>query len=326
MAKNKTISIGSLTIRPGERLTLALPTPEIYTCARTHIPIHVIHGKKEGPILLVCAAMHGDEMNGIVAIQKILNFQHLKSMSGTLIAIPVLSIYGLIMQNRNLPDRRNLESSFPGSVSGSFASRLAHVLATDIFSLATHCIDLHTGEPHTEKMAQIHTSSRSTEAVELAKMFGAKIVCDTEEKRGLLWLLDREKPIPTIIYEAGEPMRLNKEGIRTGVSGILRVMRSLGMLATQNIAKNETQSFIKVKSWVRSPVSGLCKFFVDLGRTVEKGQLLARISDPFGTKGEEKVLAPKRGVILAKTTLPILNEGDPILEIGEMEQTNSDNR
>jgi len=130
----KTLSIGNMSIHPGEKISLALPCPELYTCAPIHIPVHVIHGKKAGPVFVVCAAMHGDEINGIAAVQKLLNLNLLKSLKGTLIAIPVMNVYGLLAQSRNLPDQRDLENAFPGSETGSFADRLAHLLMKEVFS------------------------------------------------------------------------------------------------------------------------------------------------------------------------------------------------
>ncbi|MCF7806462.1 MAG: succinylglutamate desuccinylase/aspartoacylase family protein, partial [Simkaniaceae bacterium] len=143
--KNSRLSICDTVIQPGERVTLALPTPEIYTCAPSYIPIHVIHGKRKGPCLLVCAALHGDEINGVAIIQKLLEIDLLNKISGTLIAIPVMNIFGLITQSRHLLDRRDLAGSFPGSETGSFASRLAYLLTTEVLSKVTHCIDIHTG-------------------------------------------------------------------------------------------------------------------------------------------------------------------------------------
>ncbi len=317
--KNKPLTISNLSIQPGEKIALALPTPELYTCAKIHIPIHVLHGKKQGPVLVICAAMHGDEMNGIAMIQKLLNLHLLKSLTGTLIAIPVLNINGLIMQSRSLPDQRDLEGSFPGSETGSFASRLAHLLTTEIFSLATHCIDLHAGEPQMEKQPQVHTLMQYEEAKNMARAFGAPVTIDTDSQRGLLWLAHKEEnPVPTIIYDTGEPMRLDVHGIREGVKGIVRVMRHLQMLPAQKASAYAEESIVvNSPPWIHSSSSGLCRFYKSLGDRIHKGALIARISDPFGTKNKEEIIAPCDGVILARTSRPIVNEGDTIVQIVE---------
>jgi predicted deacylase len=320
--KNKPLTISNLSIQPGEKIALAMPTPELYTCAKIHIPIHVLHGKKHGPVLVICAAMHGDEMNGIAMIQKLLNLHLLKSLSGTLIAIPVLNINGLIMQNRSLLDRRDLESSFPGNETGSFASRLAHLLTTEIFSLATHCIDLHSGEPQMEKQSQVQTFMQYEEARKMANAFGAPVTIDTDSQRGLLWLAHKEEnPVPTIIYDTGETMRLDVNGIREGVKGIVRVMRHLQMLPPQKPSAPLESIVVKSPPWIYSSSSGLCRFYKSLGDRIHKGSLIARISDPFGTQNKEEIFAPFDGMILARTSMPIVNEGDSIVQIVQIEHS-----
>jgi uncharacterized protein len=323
--KNKPLIISGITIYPGERITLALPTPELYPCAKTHIPMHVIHGKKNGPVLLVSAGMHGDGMNGIAMIEKLLNLNLLKSLSGTIIAIPVLNIYSLIMQSRDLPDHRDLEKAFPGSETGSFAARLANLLTTDIFNRATHCIDLHSGEPRTDKLSQIHTSLRFEGTEEMVKAFQAPVVIDTDEQRGLLRLMHQENPIPTIIFDTGEAMRINREGVREGVKGIVRVMRQLKMLPILPSRGKLGQEKVRISTvvsstkWIRSPCSGLWHFYQSLGSKVKKGALIARVSDPLGTKKREEILSPFDGIVISISSLPIAHEGDPTVEIGEFE-------
>ncbi len=323
--KNSPLKIGNITIQPGERITVALPTPELYTCAPMYIPIHILHGKKAGPVLLVCGAIHGDEINGVAIIQKLLNLQLLKSIRGTLIVIPTMNIYGMITLSRNLPDRRDLDGSFPGSESGSFASRLACHLQKEIFSNITHCIDLHTGEPHITKLPQIKTLMSSAEAKTLAYSFHAPVILNTESTHGLLWLLHQEKKIPTIIYETGEALRLDERGIKIGIQGIVRVMRSLDMLSTSvKGSKKPDPAFLQSDYWVRASSSGLCEIFNRVGSFVKKGTRLARISDPFGTEQKEEIISPCDGVVIAKNNLPILNEGEPILQIAEMQQTTAE--
>ncbi|MCP5492653.1 MAG: succinylglutamate desuccinylase/aspartoacylase family protein [Chlamydiales bacterium] len=319
MTKNAPIKISNITIHPGERTTVALPTPELYTCAPIYIPIHVIHGKKAGPTLLVCGAMHGDEINGVAITQRLLKLRQLNSIKGTLIVVPTINMYGLITMSRNLPDRRDLDGSFPGSESGSFASRLAYFLTQEIFSHITHCIDLHTGEPHIVKFPQIKTCTDTLETKELANAFQAPVIINTKSEHGLLWLLHRkENPIPTIIYETGEALRLDEKGIAMGVRGIIRVMKGLQMLPPLTIKKTPKSVELQKEFWVRAPSSGLCEIFPKIGTYVKKGSLLAKIFDPFGTEQREEIFAPIEGVVIAKNHLPILNEGEPLLQIAEM--------
>jgi len=321
--KNTPLKIGDISIQPGEKITLALPTPEIYTCAPIYIPVHVIHGKKAGPVLLVCGAIHGDEINGVAISQRLLKLRMLRSLQGTLIVVPTLNIYGMMTLSRNLPDRRDLDGSFPGSETGSFASRLAHFLNQEVFSHITHCIDLHTGEPHISKLPQVKTVAGFFEAEKLAESFQAPVTVPVESKYGLLWLLEQnEKSIPTIIYETGEALRLDDRGIKIGVQGVVRVMRSIGMLPA-NPKPGKTLKTVRLKSefWVRAPSSGLCETFGKVGAFVKKGRRIAKIFDPFGTEQKEEVFAPFDGIIISRNNLPILNEGEPILQLAEVKES-----
>ena len=315
--KNKPLTIGNTIIQPGERVTLGLPTPELSSYISMHIPIHVIHGKKEGPCLLISGALHGDEMNGIEIIHKLLGSKYLNSLCGTLIAVPALNVYGLMTLTRNLPDRRDLDGSFPGTESGSFTGRLAHYFTQEILSLATHCIDIHTGGAHQCSLPQIHAPLKQDETKELAKAFQSYVVKNDDSDRGLLW--KNRDGVPTLIYEAGEPLRLDDRSIRTGFRGILRVMRHLNMLKMSTRYAEFNPVMTRKSEWVYSAGSGLCRLFKKLGMTVQEGERIAEVYDPFGTERKFDVISPCRGVILSQTTLPLVNEGDPIVQVAPTE-------
>ncbi len=312
--RNKPLNIGNAIIQPGERITLGLPTPELYSYTSMHIPIHVIHGKKEGPCLLVCSSSHGDEMNGIAIIHKLLNTALLKSLRGTLIAIPVLNVYGLITLSRNLPDRRDLDGSFPGSESGSYASRLAHYLTTEILSKATHCIDIHTAVPYQYALPQILTDLDLPETKKMAKAFNPFVVMHTKSEVGLLW--QNARGIPTLVYEAGEPLRFDERGIRAGYRGILRVMHSLDMLKLKASFEYEPV-ILRTSEWLRAPRSGLCQLTKKVGASLKEGEVLANLYDPFGSASKHQIVAPQQGIIISQNTLPLVNEGDPIVQLAK---------
>ncbi len=320
--KSKPFKICNISVQPGERITLALPTPELYTCAPMHIPVHVLHGKREGPCLLVCGAIHGDEMNGVAIIQRLLELSLVKKLSGTLIAVPVVNVYGLIARSRNLPDQRDLEGSFPGSKIGSFAARLANLFTDEILQHATHVIDLHTGEPYHSRFPQIQTNFEDEQAKKIGKAFGAPIMTHTDSPRSLLWLI-KEKEIPALIYEGGEALALDETAIRYGVKGIIRVMRDLKMLKLPKKHAGKSPESLEVEntSWIYAPRSGLCQRFKKLGQKVHKKDCIAIVSDPFGTGQKDKVYSNVDGIVISQNSLPIVNEGDPILQIAETEKT-----
>jgi uncharacterized protein len=318
--KNTPLQIGELKIQPGERITLALPTPILYTCAPMHIPIHVIHGKQKGPCLLICAAIHGDEANGIATIQKLLDLRLFKHLKGTLIAVPVVNIYGLISQSRALPDGRDLEKAFPGLLEGSYASRLAYLFNKEILQKADYCIDLHSSEPYTEKLPQVFTNLNIDAGKELATAFNPPVILNTTDTKGLLFLMNEkhENSIPTLLYEAGEALRLNSLAIRVGLKGILNIMRYLDMIPKKKKTSPESQSlFIDEQQWLYSPCSGLCQMFKKNGSYVKKEELIAHVSDPFGSKQTSKITSPFDGIIISQKNLPLINEGEPIIQIAK---------
>ena len=322
MEKNSPLTICHTQVHPGERITIGLPTPEIYTCAPVHMPIHILHGRRKGPTLVICAAMHGDEVNGIAIIQRLLALSLLKKLSGTLIMVPVVNIFGLIQSSRNLPDKRDLTGSFPGSNTGSYAARLAHLFSTEILAHATHCIDLHTGEPHRYRLPHIQTNLDHAVTQEMAECFGAPLAIHTSSKRGLLWQMGDEGFIPTLIYEGGEALRLDELTVRTGVKGIVRIMRYLGMIKDSKAKKpqNIQPLIARQIEEVWAPGSGLCRLHKRVGSHVQEGEVIGDISDPFGTVQSYQIKAPTQGLITSYNYLPLVNEGEPVFEIAKYTQ------
>lgn len=318
--KNTILSICGVNVQPGERVTLALPTPEIYTCAPLHIPMHVIHGKKEGPRLLVCGTFHGDEVNGIGILQRLLNMSALKSLVGTLIAIPVMNVYGLINRSRNLPDGHDLEASFPGSETGSFASRLAHIFTAEILDHCTHYLSIRTGGPENYKMPHLVYQKEDETAARLAKTFGASLIRSTKENLGIFYHDAKKPKCPVLVYEGGEANRLDEWSVKTGVKGISRIMRDLGMIRLKSSSKPFEPYEVSQTTEVHASGSGLFSFKKRVGLHVEEGEVLGTISDPFGTAQHYNVLAPATGTILSVTTHPLIFEGQIVVEIGHHEK------
>lgn len=293
-----------------------MPAPKLYTHTDTTIPVQVIRGKKEGPRLFVSAAIHGDEINGIEIIRRLLCHRALKRISGILVAVPIVNVYGVIHHSRYLPDRRDLNRSFPGSEKGSLAARLADLFMREIVLQCTHGIDLHTGAVHRVNLPQIRANLDDDETQRLAHAFGVPVLLNSTLRDGSLRQSAADEGIPMLLYEAGEALRFDEVSIRAGLEGILKVMRTLGMLpATKRSAKKIKAPFIaRSSSWVRAPGSGMLRSLAALGAHVEKGQLLGLISDSFG-ENECEVHAHFSGVIIGRTHLPLVNEGDALFHL-----------
>lgn len=309
------LKINGTVIRPGQRRLIELAIPDLYTHTSLNIPVQVINGRQDGPRLMVSAAVHGDEINGVEIIRRLLNLKVLDRLRGSLVAVPVVNVYGFINQSRYLPDRRDLNRSFPGSESGSLAARLAYTFLNDIVAHCTHGIDLHTGAIHRENLPQIRAYLDSEEIRRMAQAFGAPVVLHSNLVDGSMRQALYERDFPIIVYEAGEALRFSEVAIRAGVQGIVSVMRDLGMLPRQKRKGKTYEPLVARNStWVRAPQSGILRMVVPLGAQVDKGQLLGVISDPFGER-EENVEATVSGIVIGRVNIPLANEGEALFHI-----------
>lgn len=312
------ITIADEEIKPGSRAVIQLPVASLYTHTQMELPIHVIHGKKPGPRLFISAAVHGDELNGVEIIRRLLKQKSLKNIKGTVIAIPVINLFGLIQHSRYLPDRRDLNRSFPGSPRGPLASRLAHIITNNIIAQCTHGIDLHTGAIHRSNLPQIRANLDDRETNELAHAFGVPVLINANTRDGSLRETATTHGLKMLMYEGGEALRFDDLSITAGMRGILNVMRILGMIKPSRRSSVRSEPFIAHSSqWIRSPHSGILRSKKKLGEQVEKDELLGQISDPTDIFNDTEfpVHAVRRGIIIGKTNLPLVNEGDAIYHI-----------
>ena len=314
MAANKSITIGETTVNPGERSSINLPVADLYTGASLSMPVKVICGRREGPVLFVSAAIHGDELNGVEIIRRLLKRKTLQSLRGTLVAVPVVNVHGFLNLSRYLPDRRDLNRSFPGSAKGSIAARMANMFIKQIVSQADYGIDLHTGALNRSNLPQIRANLDNETTRELASVFGTAVVLDSKIRDGSLRACAADSGFPVLIYEAGEALRFDEVAIRAGLRGVLKVMRHIGMLPKSKKATNINPVIADSTSWVRAPASGIVSNRVALGTRVNKGQRLAIIGDPLG-EAETYVVAQFDGIIIGCNNLPLTHEGDALFNV-----------
>ena len=308
------ITVGEVAVRPGERATVDLPVARLYTDTSLHMPVKVIRGRRAGPVLFVSAAVHGDELNGVEIIRRLLKRKVLKSLRGTLLAVPIVNVHGFIDQSRYLPDRRDLNRSFPGSARGSIAARLANIFLKEVVLKSQFGIDLHTGAVDRANLPQIRGNLDEPQTAELARAFGAPVMVNASLREGSLRECAAKHGIPVVIYEAGEALRFDEVSIRAGIRGILQVMRMLKMLpAGRGKAANHTVE-ARSTSWVRAPASGIVSGAVRLGARVREGDRLAVISDPLGDR-EDMVRAPYAGIVIGTSRLPLAHEGDALFHL-----------
>lgn len=308
---------GGATIQAGERLTVELPIARLYTSNEMTLPVQVVHGRKPGPVFFVSAAVHGDEINGVEIIRRLLASKTLNNLHGTLLAIPVVNPFGFIQRARYLPDRRDLNRSFPGSPKGSLAGRLAYLFMTEIASRSHYGVDLHTGSNFRSNLPQVRSNMDDPQTLGFAKVFGAPVVVPSELREGSLREAVAALGKQVLVYEGGEALYFNEAAIRVGLRGIINLLRYVGMLPARKSAKLVEPIVTDRSSWVRAIMSGLFSRQVKLGDMVKRGAVLGIVSDPLGDDREE-VIAPFSGVVIGQLNLPLAHEGDALIHLARV--------
>lgn len=315
--KIESITISGIQIARGMRVTIDVPLPKLYTHTQMTMPVQVVRGKREGPRLFVSASIHGDELNGVEIIRRLLAHKALSRLKGTLIAVPMVNVYGVIHHSRYLPDRRDLNRAFPGSERGSMASRVAHLFMQEIVANATHGIDLHTGAIHRSNLPQIRANLDDQETSQLANVFEVPVLLNSNLQDGSLREAVAERHIPMLLYEAGEALRFDEVSIRAGLRGIINVMRELGMLPKTRTTRRRhiPEPYVaRTSTWLRAPKSGILRTIAPLGAHVKKGELICIISDPFGD-AEHEVRTEQGGIVIGRTTIPLIHQGEAMYHV-----------
>ena len=316
--RREAFEIAGRRIPPRRRATVALPMTALPDLTPVTLSLHVIHGGRPGPVMFVSAAVHGDEMIGVDIVRRLLRAPQLNNIAGTLLAVPIVNTFGFLNHSRYLPDRRDLNRSFPGSASGSLASRLAYLFRTEIMARCSYGIDLHSAAIHRINLPQIRVSPGRPQALKLAQAFGAPVLLSSKTREGSLREMAGQMGVETLLYEAGEGLRIDEGAARLGVAGILRVMAELGMIPAGSLPRSRPKTLQCGRSeWLRAPAAGLVAMAARIGDKVQAGDLLGTISDPFG-ETETEILAPKAGILIGALTLPVANEGDAVFHLAEL--------
>ncbi|RJS94811.1 succinylglutamate desuccinylase/aspartoacylase family protein [Salinisphaera sp. Q1T1-3] len=312
------LEIAGRRIARGERASLEIPVADLYTHTKLTMPVNVIRSEAPGPVMFISAAVHGDELNGVEIIRRLLRLRQLRRLRGTIIAVPIVNVHGFLRNSRYLPDRRDLNRSFPGSSNGSVAGRLAKVFIDEIVLNADYGIDLHTGAVHRANLPQIRADLSQATVRDMADAFGCPLLIDAPLREGSLREYADRKGVPLLLYEAGEALRFDEFSIRAGVRGVVGVMRHLGMLPARRQASTPAAPVVATdSSWERAPESGILRMLVDLGQHVEAGQVLGYVADPFG-ETEVAIQAEHAGIVIGRTYLPLAHAGDAIYHVARV--------
>lgn len=306
--------MGSVRIRPGTVRNLELPITKLVTGADVSLPVRVVHGREDGPTIWVDAAIHGDEVNGVEVIRQVMAGLDPKTFRGTLIAVPVVNVLGFMNGDRYLPDRRDLNRSFPGSARGSLASRIAHLFMTEVVDKCEVGIDLHTGADRRSNLPQIRADLDDPRTHELAERFGAPVMLHAKIRDGSLRHAARERGATVLLYEAGENLRFDDYAVDAGVVGVRRVLAALGMVEDDPGPADPPSRECRQSSWVRARRTGILRLDAHLGQEVADGERLGSLVDSFG-KTLRAVYANRSGVVIGRNEAPLVNSGDAIVHI-----------
>lgn len=312
--KNSKLVICGTNIHPGEVVNLAMPLPERYSCSPLFMPIKVIHGKNKGPVLVVYSGLKGTELNGLEIANRLVKGIDASKLSGTIIAIPVMNVYGLTHYPAILPSGSDLAKCFPGDEKGSFGERITKIVTDEILKKADYCIELQTGGINHNILPQVYCNIEKKSARAIAKLFRTPVITNMPENENNLWQTAEELHIQLFVYQAGEAMRFDQNVIQLGVDGIRNVMKSLDMLVKEPVSEI-TPIFSREEDWIVSHKGGILNTDVSLGQMIEKGETIGNISDPFGADVSEYIKAPRKGIVVGLNTSPLIQEGLPIFKI-----------
>lgn len=320
-AARPAFTLHSHEIPAGGRSEVPLVVGSFLTHEELRLRLNVVHGRKPGPVLLLTAAIHGDEYNGTEIIRRILRHPRLKRLSGTLLAAPIVNRPGFVTRSRYMPDRRDLNRLFPGSASGSLGARLARVVAEDILPHADLVIDLHTGAVNRPNLPQLRICPKAPRDLELAKVFAPPVILIGQPRENSFRSTCLAQSKPVLLYEAGEALRLDAPSIRFGTEGVLAVLEHLGMLpvrATPRKRRRAAPVVSKRSFWERAPVGGVFTPLIPLGKAVEQGTQLGFVADPHGSR-ETPVVASRAGILIGRTNEAVADEGDGLFHLATLD-------
>jgi len=312
--ENKTVEIGGEKISPGQDKLVHINIDRLPTGTLIDIPIYVFNSKHPGPVILVQAGLHGDEINGIEIVRRMIHQKYFNIKKGTIIAVPIMNVFGFIHFSRDLPDGKDVNRSFPGSKSGSLASRIAYHYTSAILPQIDLCIDLHTGGARRHNYPQVRYTQEDERSGQLAALFDAPFSFQADLISKSFRKEAFKRGVAAIVYEAGESMRFDDFSIQKGVKGILNILEHFGMSGPIFMEGSKT-IYLDQRKWVRAPTAGMFIPKILNGMEVEKGQVIGIITDAFAHHFKE-LKSPLNGYVFCINNQAVVNQGDALFHLG----------
>jgi hypothetical protein len=308
------VKIAGKEIRPGEFKEININIARLPSHTQIETPIYVSRSKEDGPILALMAGMHGDEINGMEIVRRIIDGGLHQPKRGTVVCIPIINVYGFLNFSRDVPDGKDVNRSFPGSKSGSLASRVAYHITHEVIPFIDVGIDFHTGGAMRTNYPQVRAMLDDEKNLALATAFSAPFTLDSPFRPSSLRKEASKKGKNIIVYEAGESLRFDQQAIEEGIAGTLRLMKHLNMIDWAPEPKEQNR-IIWSTSWLRAKHAGLFQSTVACGQLVHKGEWVGTITDPFG-EFKEQVIARETGYVIGLNNIPVVNAGDALMHLG----------
>lgn len=312
-----------LRVSPGSVVRHEVPIARLPPGSWSSMPVVIAHGRAPGPTIWLDAALHGDELNGVAIIRALLDRLDARKLAGTVIAVPIVNVFGVVHGSRYLPDRRDLNRCFPGSPRGSMAARLAHLFFDTIVRRCDLGIDYHTGSKGRSNLPQIRCDMDDPETRRLAEAFGGPVMLHSDLRDGSLRAAAAKENIRVLLYEAGEAQRFGHREVELGVDGTLRVLHALGMVDSAPAGPGEPAVTCRKSSWVRARRSGFCQMQVGLGDVVDSGDTVAVVVDSVG-KSKATIRARRRGIVIGLLMTALVHRGDALVHIAAVDDDSPD--
>ena len=314
----KSFEIAGVSIAPGVTEKVELEVSVLANSTRLNLPVHVVHGVKAGPCFFMSAALHGDEILGVEIVRRVLVALQGRALAGTVLATPIVNSFGFLNHSRYMPDRRDLNRSFPGSDRGSLASLLADLFFSEVVSRAQFGVDYHTAALHRSNLPQIRVAPDDKELLRMADAFGPRVVLSAKLRDGSLRQAAAKAGVKMLLYEGGEALRFDDAAIDMAVQGTLRLLKHLGMIEDAlPIPPHQLPVHSTSSSWVRAPEGGILHSLRRIGDRVGKGEELGAVTGPLG-ENPVAIVAEDGGIVIGRTNLPIVNRGDALFHIARL--------
>jgi uncharacterized protein len=310
----KEVKIAGHEIRPGEFKEIDINIARLPSHTVIDTPIYVSRGNEDGPVLALTAGMHGDEINGMEIVRRLLDSGLHQPKRGVTVCMPIVNVYGFLNYSRDVPDGKDINRSFPGNKNGSLASRVAYNLMREVIPYVDYGIDFHTGGAMRANYPQVRAVLRDEKNIALAQAFHAPFTIDSPFRPNSLRMEASRMGKNIIVYEGGESLRFDQQAIEEGIAGTLRLMKFLNMIDWAP-DPNEENKVVWNTSWIRAKNAGLFQSNVKCGQLVRKGEWVGTITDPFG-EFKEQVVATETGYVVGLNNIPVINAGDALMHLG----------